>query len=157
MPFDKIDRAILSALQKDGRTSNVQLAEQIGLSESACLRRVKALEQSGVIDRYVMLMDEAAAGRPDVVFVQVELNSQQKETLRRFEEAVKHVPEIMECYLMSGDQDYMLRVNVRDARDYERVHMEQITSLPGVSRIKSNFTLRTVLKKTEIPLDLADD
>jgi len=151
--FDKIDRAILTALQKDGRIPNVQLADKVGLSESACLRRVKALEASGVIDRYVMLMDEAAAGRPDCVFVQVELNNQQKETLRRFEDSVRRVPEIMECYLMSGDQDYMLRVNVKDARDYERVHMEQITGLPGVSRIKSNFTLRTVLKKTEIPLN----
>ena len=152
MELDPIDRAILEHLQIDGRLSNVDLSKLVGLSESACLRRVKVLEELGVIDQYVMLMNQVAAGKPDNVFVQVTLNSQQQETLHKFEDAVKHVPEVMECYLMSGDQDYMLRVIVRDARDYERIHMQVLTSLPEVSRIKSNFALRKVLKKTQIEL-----
>lgn len=152
MELDPIDRAILEHLQIDGRLSNVDLSKLVGLSESACLRRVKNLEELGVIDQYVMLMNQVAAGKPDNVFVQVTLNSQQQETLHKFEDAVKHVPEVMECYLMSGDQDYMLRVIVRDARDYERIHMQVLTSLPEVSRIKSNFALRKVLKKTQIEL-----
>lgn len=150
--LDKIDRAILKHLQNDGRLSNVELSKLVGLSESACLRRVKNLEDEQIIGRYAMLMNEAAAGKPDSVFVQVTLESQQQHTLEKFEQAVKTVPEVMECYLMSGDQDYMLRVIVRDARDYERIHMQQLTSLPGVSRIKSNFALRKVLKKTQIEL-----
>ncbi|MCK5042375.1 MAG: Lrp/AsnC family transcriptional regulator [Sphingomonadales bacterium] len=150
--LDNIDRAILNNLQNDGRLSNVELSKLVGLSESACLRRVKNLEENDIIGKYVMLMNQAAAGKPDNVFVQVTLNSQQQETLLKFEDAVKHVPEVMECYLMSGDQDYMLRVVVKDARDYERIHMTVLTSLPEVSRIKSNFALRKVLKKTQIEL-----
>ncbi len=148
---DRIDRAILRNLQSDGKLSNVLLADKVGLSESACLRRVKNLEANGFIDRYVMLVDAAAVGRPGVVFVQVTLDSQQQESLKAFEAAVVDVPEVMECYLMSGDQDYMLRVVVKDPVDYEHIHME-LTRLPGVSRVKSNFGLRTVLKKTQIPL-----
>lgn len=149
--IDKIDRAILTALQKNGRLSNVQLAAEVGLSESACLRRVRALEENGVIDRYVMLVDQAAIGKPGNVFVRVSLEGQQKEKLTGFEKAIRDVPEVMECFLMSGDVDYLLRIIVRNAADYERLHNE-ITSLPGVMRIHSSFALRTVLKKTEIPI-----
>lgn len=149
---DKIDRTILSALQKDGRLTNVQLAELAGLSESACLRRVRLLEQGGIIERYVMLVNQGAIGKPGNVFVRVTLDGQQREKLAAFEEAVREVPEAMECYLMSGDVDYLLRVIVRDTDDYVRLH-NKLTGLPGVLRVQSSFALRTVLSKTELPLD----
>lgn len=149
---DQIDRAILGLLQKNGRLSNVQLAEKVGLSESACLRRVRLLEQSGIIDRYVMLVNPAAIGKPGTVFVRVTLEGQQKEKLQQFEEAIGGVPEVMECYLMSGDFDYILRVIVRDNADYMRVH-DKLTGLPGVLRVQSSFALRTVRKTTELALN----
>lgn len=148
---DKIDRAILTELQRDGRLSNVQLAELVGLSESACLRRVRMLEQSGIIDRYVMLVDQGAVGKPGNVFVRVTLDGQQREKLSSFEEAIGTVPEVMECYLMSGDVDYLLRVIVKDTDDYLRLH-NKLTGLPGVLRVQSSFALRTVVSKTSLPL-----
>ncbi len=151
--LDAIDRAILKNLQLDGKLSNVQLAQAVGLSESACLRRVKILEESGLIAGYVMLLNQDKTHKPNNVFIQVTLESQQHEILQAFEEAVQNVPEVMECYLMSGDQDYLLRVVVRDARDYERIHTHQLTTLPGVARVQSNFALRTVCKTTEIPVE----
>ncbi len=150
-PFDLIDRKILSALQQDGRLSNVQLAEKIGLSESACLRRVKLLESSGVIDRYVMLLDQAAIGRPGTVFVQVTLEGQQQEKLQNFETEIGKVEDVLECYLMSGASDYLLKIIVRDNEDYLRVH-NRLTCLPGVLRVQSSFALKTVIKKTELPI-----
>ena len=150
--IDKIDRAILRVLQKDGRVPNVQLADQVGLSESACLRRVRLLEQSGIIDRYVMLINQAAVGKPGNVFVRVTLEGQQKEKLQQFEKTVAAVPEVMECYLMSGDFDYLLRVIIKDNLDYMRVH-DKLTGLPGVLRVQSSFALRTVRKTTELALD----
>ncbi len=149
--FDKIDLAILESLQNNGRISNNDLAELIGLSPSACLRRVKSLEESGVIDQYVALVQQSAAGLPDDVFVQITVEKQTREKLAEFERKVRECPQIMECYLMSGDADYLLRVVVSDASDYEHLHMEVLTALPGVSQIKSNFSLRTVTKKTSIP------
>ena len=150
--IDQIDRAILSVLQKNGRLSNVQLAEQVGLSESACLRRVRLLEQSGIIDSYVMLINQAAIGKPGNVFVRVTLEGQQKEKLQYFEESVSAVPEVMECYLMSGDFDYLLRVIIKDNADYMRLH-DKLTGLPGVLRVQSSFALRTVRKTTELSLE----
>jgi len=150
--IDQIDRTILNVLQKNGRLSNVQLAEQIGLSESACLRRVRLLEQSGIIDSYVMLINQAAIGKPGNVFVRVTLEGQQKEKLQHFEESVSAVPEVMECYLMSGDFDYLLRVIIKDNADYMRLH-DKLTGLPGVLRVQSSFALRTVRKTTELSLD----
>ena len=150
--IDQIDRAILGVLQKNGRLSNVQLAEQVGLSESACLRRVRLLEQSGIIDSYVMLINQAAIGKPGNVFVRVTLEGQQKEKLQYFEESVSAVPEVMECYLMSGDFDYLLRVIIKDNADYMRLH-DKLTGLPGVLRVQSSFALRTVRKTTELSLE----
>lgn len=149
--FDKIDLAILNSLQNNGRISNNDLANWVGLSPSACLRRVKSLETSGVIDQYVAIVHQSAAGLPDNVFVQITVEKQTKEKLAEFEIKVRECPQIMECYLMSGDADYLLRVVVSDASDYERLHMDVLTALPGVSQIKSNFSLRTVTKKTSIP------
>jgi len=150
--IDEIDRSILNHLQKQGRLSNVQLAEAVGLSESACLRRVKILEESGVIDRYVMLINQGAIGKSGNVFVRVSLDGQQREKLAAFENEIANVSEVMECYLMSGDFDYLLRVITKDNNDYVRVH-NKLTSLPGVMRVQSSFALRTVMKKTEVPLD----
>jgi Lrp/AsnC family leucine-responsive transcriptional regulator len=152
LTVDVIDQRILSELQKDGRLSNVQLAEKVGLSESACLRRVRLLEQSGIIDRYVMLIDQAAIGKPGNVFVQVTLEGQQQEKLKLFADEIGKVKDVMECYLMSGASDYLLRVIVRDNADYMRVH-NRLTSLPGVLRVQSSFALKTVVRKTELLLD----
>ena len=150
--LDRIDRSILHELQLNGRLSNAALAEQVALSESACLRRVKHLEESGFIRGHVTLVDQSKAGYPDNVFVRITLHSQQRNDLSAFEHAVRKIPEVMECYLMSGDADYLLRVIVADARDYERLHSQHLTSLPGVARVHSSFALRTVAKKTEIPI-----
>ena len=149
---DRIDRSILHWLQQDGRLSNAALAAHVNLSESACLRRVKALEQSGYLCNYVGLVDQALAGYPDNVFVQITLHSQQQDDLAEFESEVAKLPEVMECHLMSGDADYLLRVIVADARDYERLHSQFLTRLPGVARVHSSFALRTVIKKTEVPI-----
>ena len=152
MQLDAIDRHILRALQGDGRLANVDLAARVHLSPSACLRRVRALEEAGVIERYTMLVNPEAVGIPGVVFAEIMLESQQQLDLDRFEAAVREVPEIMECYLVTGEYDYVLRVAARDTVDYERIHHEHLTKLPGVARVKTSFTLRTVSKKTELPL-----
>lgn len=148
--LDAIDQKLLHELQINGRISNVALAEQVHLSTAACLRRVRNLEESGLIKGFVALVDQSIAGYPEDVFVQITLNSQQKLDLLNFEQEVIKHPEVMECYLMSGPADYLLRVIVADARDYERLHSEYLTSLPGVDRVQSNFALRTVVKRTEI-------
>jgi Lrp/AsnC family leucine-responsive transcriptional regulator len=152
--LDKIDHAVIKYLQNDGRISNSDLSEKVGLSQSACLRRVKALEKQGIIEGYVAVMDQAAAGLTDNVFVQITVEKQTKELLFEFEKIVRQCPQIIECYLMSGDADYLLRVIVSDASDYEKLHMDVLTTLPGVSNIKSNFSLRTVTKKNEIQFNL---
>ena len=136
----------------NGRISNAELAATVHLSESACLRRVKRLEESDLISGYFCLLDQSSAGFPDNVFVQITLNSQQHDDLVAFEDEVARHPEVMECYLMSGPADYLLRVIVRDARDYERLHRHTLTRLPGVDRVQSNFSLRTVVKRTELPV-----
>ena len=152
MKIDRTDRAILHALQLDGRLSNVNLANKINLSESACLRRVKLLEKAGVVERYSMLVNQAAVGLPGNVFVEISLAQQQQDELDTFEERVLQLPEVMECYLMSGDYDYLLRVVVADAADYERIHHQHLTRLPGVAKVRSSFALRTVTKTNELPI-----
>ena len=139
-------------LQRDGRLSDAALADRVNLSESACLRRTRQLEDSGILAGYVALVDQSRAGYPSDVFVQITLTSQQQLDLANFERAVRDLDEVMECYLMSGDSDYLLRVIVADARDYERIHSQYLTRLPGVDRVHSSFALRTVMKKTEVPL-----
>lgn len=153
--MDRIDRKIIDELQADGRLTNTELASRIALSESACLRRVRALEESGLIRGYVALLDQSTAGFPDNVFVQITLNGQQQDELAAFEAAVRDIPEVMECYLMSGDYDYLLRVIVADSRDYERLHSQHLTRLPNVDRVRSSFALRTVIKSTRITLPQA--
>ncbi len=153
--IDNIDHSILSALQRNGKLSNVQLAQKVGLSESACLRRVKMLEESGIIDRYVLLIDQEAIGIPGTVFVRVTLEGQQQDKLQAFERAIINIEEVMECYLMSGDSDYVLRVICRDSSDYKKVHT-RLTNLPGVLRVHSSFALRTIIKKTELPIPITE-
>ena len=148
MTFDRIDRRILNELQQDGRIANADLAEKIGLSPSACLRRVRALEESGVIDSYVALLDQTRIGRSLEIFVEISLTAQTSEALTRFEDAVARSPEIMECHLMAGDADYLLRIAAADPMDFERIHRDHLTRLPGVSRMRSSFAIRTVSRKT---------
>jgi DNA-binding Lrp family transcriptional regulator len=152
MALDRYDRLILEALQRDGRISNVQLAQQVNLSESACLRRVRALEEAGLINRYAALLNQKQAGLPGNVFVQIGLQREVESDLAAFEDAVREIPEVMECYLMSGEFDYLVRVVVSDMADFERIHKESLTRLPGVSRVNSSFAIRTVQRKTELPL-----
>ena len=149
--MDKIDKAILIALQQDGKISNSELAKKVALSESACLRRVKNLWESNVILNTYAQVNPQAVGLPTSVFVRVSLDTQQDDSLEKFEASVKTVPEVMECYLMSGDVDYILRVVVKDAADYERIH-HSLIRLPGVARVHSSFALRTVLKRNSLPL-----
>lgn len=152
MKLDKFDRSILSTLQKDGRISNVDLAELVSLSESACLRRVRRLEEKGFIERYVALLDQRQAGLSGNVFVHIALHREEQSELAAFEAAVQNLPEVMECYLMTGEFDYLLRVVVSDMADFERVHNESLTRLPGVARVNSSVAIRTVRKTTELPL-----
>jgi DNA-binding Lrp family transcriptional regulator len=153
MSLDRYDKLILDALQKDGRISNVQLAGMVSLSESACLRRVRALEGSGVIDRYAALVSQQKVGLSGNVFVHIGLHREEESELAAFEEAVKNIPEVMECFLMTGEFDYLLRVVVSDMADFERLHRDSLTRLPGVARVNSSVTIRTVQKKTELPLN----
>ncbi len=152
MQLDPVDIAILNELQENGRLTNAELAERAGLSPSACHRRVKALEQDGIIDRYVAILSQEALGRGITVYVQVTLDNQKRDTLTAFEQAVEQVPEVMECYLMSGEADYLVRVLVRDANDYERVHREVLSALPGVARLHSSFSIRKVFSRTQMPV-----
>ncbi|KQT50970.1 hypothetical protein ASG43_06905 [Aureimonas sp. Leaf454] len=143
--LDTIDRNILRLLRLDGRISNARLAEAVGLSQSACLRRVHLLEERGVIRGYTAIVagpDEAGA---IVAIVRITLDRQSEDYLDRFEAAVRRHPEIRECYLMTGDADYILRVEARNAGDYETVHKEVLSRLPGVSRIHSSIAIRSVL------------
>lgn len=152
MKLDRYDKKILEALQRDGRISNVQLANDVSLSESACHRRVRALEEAGMIDRYAALLAQSKVGLPGNVFVNIGLHREVEADLTAFEDAVREIPEVMECYLMSGEFDYLLRLVVSDMADFERIHKESLTRLPGVARVNSSFGIRTVQRKTELPL-----
>lgn len=150
--LDGFDRKLLTLLQRRGRASYVDMAEAVNLSESACLRRVRALEEAGVISRYAAVIDERAVGLPLSVFVTVTLSSQAEATLSAFEKAVANVREVAECYLMTGGSDYLLRLVVRDVDDLERVHAQELTRIPGVVRVSSSIALRAVVKRAELPL-----
>ena len=150
--LDAIDRRILTALQADARISNAALAEAVGLSPSPCLRRVRALERGGVVKGYAALLEAAEVGLPISVFVQVTLERQIEQALETFETAIQDRPEVMECYLMTGDADYLLRVVVSDLTAYERFLKEHLTRVPGVASIKSSFALNQVKYSTALPL-----
>jgi len=157
MNLDSTDRRILEALQPNGRLSNVELASRVHLSESACLRRVKALEDTGVIQGYRASVDPVRVGLPDNVFVSVGLASQGQADLDAFEDAARQVPEVMECYLMTGDFDYLLRVVAAGAADYERIHRQHLTRLPSVARVHSSFALRVVEDSAGLPMTRGHD
>lgn len=142
--MDTTDKIILSQLQRQGNLPLSDLAEKAGLSASSCHRRVKALEAKGIITGYNAAIDRKALGLANEFFVEVSLTGQSEDTLEKFEKAVQRVPEILECHLMSGQFDYLLRVVARDAEDYERIHRTRIGRLPGVQRIQSMLALRTV-------------
>jgi len=150
--LDAIDRQILDALQRDGRIANVALAAQVHLSPSACLRRVKALEDAGVIDRYVALLNPRAVGRHGTSWTIVNVENTQPALLDAFEQAVKDAPEILDCFYVAGANDYLLRFAYRDAEDLERLHAEVLPRLPGVVRSNSMLVLRTVKKTTALTL-----
>jgi Lrp/AsnC family leucine-responsive transcriptional regulator len=148
------DRQILELLQENARLSNVALARRVGLSPSACLRRVQALEAQGYIRRYVTLLDPVRVGLGVSIFIQVSLEKKDESSLKRFEKAMTRRPEVMECYLMTGDSDYLLRVVVTDVAEFERFLMEHVTKIPGIATIKSSFTLKQVKYTTALPVDV---
>lgn len=150
--IDDTDRRILTALQRDGRMSHAELSDLVNLSPSACHRRVQRLEQSGVITGYVALLNRRAVGRQTTVFVEITLSSQSDETLDAFEKAVSRVPEVLECHLMTGSADYLVKVAVADSEDFAEMHRRSLASLPGVAQIQSSFALRTVRRTTALPL-----
>ena len=145
--LDRLDKKLLSLLQADGRISNTELAQRIGLSQSACLRRVQRLEEAGVIEAYGALLSAAKLGKPETVFIEITLAGQSEAMLDAFERAVAANPEILECHLMAGEYDYLLRVAVADSADYERLHRKQLTTLPHVARIHTHFALRRVARR----------
>ena len=150
--LDDLDRKILAELQKNARISNVELARTVGLSPSPCLRRVKTLEKLGVIDGYVSLLNQSAVGFPVSVFVNVTLERQIEAALEHFENEIKKRPEVVECYLMTGDADYLLRVVTGDLQDYQQFLVNYLTRIPGVRSIKSSFSLKQVSFRTALPL-----
>ena len=150
--LDAIDRRILAALQENARIANTELAAAVGLSPAPCLRRVRALEEDGVIRKHVSLVNPGAVGLPVSVFVSISLERQVEEALKRFERVILARPEVMECYLMTGDADYLLRVVCADLAAYERFVLDHLTKVPGVSSIRSSFALKQVKYSTALPL-----
>jgi DNA-binding Lrp family transcriptional regulator len=144
--LDDTDRSLLRLLRADGRMSNAALAEAVGLSPSACLRRLRLLEHRGVIRGYTAIIAEAPVRDGVTVIVQITLERQTDDSMQRFEVAVRRCPEVRECYLMTGMSDYPLRVEARDAADYERIHKDSLSRLPGVARIQSSFAIRSVVR-----------
>lgn len=151
--FDAIDRALLEVLQVDARLTNLELAERVHLSPSACLRRVKALEEGGVIAQYVALVDPKTVGRHGTSYTIVNLEKLTRSTMETFEQAIRAVPEIHDCFYVAGTNDYLLRFTYRDAEDLEHFHSHVLSSLPGVTRSNSMLVLRTVKKTTALPID----
>ena len=150
--LDEIDRRILTELQRNARLTNQELASRVGVSPSPCWRRVRALEEAGVIRGYAALVNPAALGLAVRVFTNVSLERQEQDQLQVFEAAVAQWPEVMECYLMTGDADYLLRVVVADLAAYERFLMQKLTRIPGIASIKSSFALRSVRYRTDLPV-----
>lgn len=150
--LDAVDRKILRELQEDGKLTNVALAARVHLSPSPCLARVKALENDGVILRYAALLDPNEVGLGVSVFIQIRLDKQIESALRTFEQAIDERPEVMECYLMTGESDYLLRVVVPDVPALERFIVDVLSHIPGVANIRSGFALKQVKYKTALPI-----
>ncbi|MBQ0805787.1 Lrp/AsnC family transcriptional regulator [uncultured Sulfitobacter sp.] len=152
MALDDIDRRILTALQRKGRMSNSDLSEQVHLSPSACHRRVQQLETEGYIQGYVALLNARKMGVPTTVFVEITLQGQADEVLDSFEKAVSLIPAVLECHLMAGSADYLLKVVAEDTEDFARIHRQFLARLPGVGQMQSSFALRTVRNTTALPV-----
>ena len=150
--LDSIDRKLLTALQRRGRMSNAELSEQVNLSPSACHRRVQRLEAEGYIRDYVALLDPRKLGVPTTVFVEITLSGQADELLEAFEKGVRRIPDVLECHLMAGSADYLLKVVAEDTEDFARIHRQYLARLPGVGQMQSSFALRTVCKTTALPV-----
>jgi DNA-binding Lrp family transcriptional regulator len=145
MTLDKIDQRLIAVLRQDGRISNARLAEQVGLSASACLRRMRQLEASGIILGYRAIVQTASPSRRAVFIAEILLERQTDEYFSRFEAEIRRFPDVLECYLMTGDYDYLVRVEAADPADYERIHRDQLARLPGVARIRTSFAIRRVV------------
>lgn len=152
MSIDQTDRRILQVLQKQGRISNAELSEQVNLSASACHRRVQRLESEGYIRNYVALLDARKMQVPTTVFVEITLQGQADELLEAFEKAVARIPDVLECHLMAGTADYLLKVVAENTEDFARIHRQHLARLPGVAQMQSSFALRTVFKTTALPV-----
>ncbi|MDT1060586.1 Lrp/AsnC family transcriptional regulator [Paracoccus sp. CPCC 101403] len=150
--IDATDRRILTVLQRDGRITNAELAAEVSLSPSACHRRVQRLEEMGMIRGYVALLDARKLERPTTVFVEITLSGQADELLEAFEREVRKIPDVLECHLMAGSADYLLKVVARDTDDFARIHRQRLTKLPGVAQMHSSFSLRTVAFTTALPV-----
>lgn len=150
--LDATDNRILAALQRDGRMTNADLAQKVNLSASACHRRVQRLEEEGVIKGYVALLDLRKVDLPTTVFVEITLSGQADELLEAFERAVRTIPNVLECNLMAGSADYLLKVVAQDTDDFARIHRQQLAKLPGVAQMQSSFSLRTVAFTTALPV-----
>ncbi|MDO5605844.1 MAG: Lrp/AsnC family transcriptional regulator [Paracoccus sp. (in: a-proteobacteria)] len=149
---DATDRRILVILQKEGRITNAELSARVNLSASACFRRVQRLEHEGLIRSYVALLDRRRIGRPATVFVEITLSEQGEDRLEAFERAVRAIPDLLECHLMAGTADYLLKLAVQDTDDFARIHRQHLSRLPGVAQMHSSFALRTVAETTALPL-----
>ena len=152
MSLDTMDRRLLGALQKRGRISNAELAEQVNLSASACHRRVQRLEAEGYISGYVALLDARKMRVPATVFVEITLSTQADDVLEAFETAVARIPDVLECHLTAGKADYILKIVAEDTEDFARIHRQYLTRLPGVAQMQSSFALRTVFQTTALPV-----
>ena len=151
-PIDAIDRKIVAALQEDGRMTTQDLADRVGLSASPCARRVRLLEEAGIIKGYVAVVDQGKVGLPISVFASVKLERQREEELDRFSQAILRWPEVADCYLMTGQRDYLLRIVVPDLESYERFLKDTLTRLKGVASIESSFALGQVKRSNVLPL-----
>jgi len=152
MSLDTTDRKILAALQRKGRMSNSELSDKANLSPSACHRRVQRLEAEGYIKDYVALLDARKMNVPTTVFVEITLQGQAEEVLEAFERAVARIPDVLECHLMAGTADYILKVVAENTEDFARIHRQYLSRLPGVAQMQSSFALRTVFKTTALPV-----
>ncbi|MFL2799742.1 MAG: Lrp/AsnC family transcriptional regulator [Paracoccaceae bacterium] len=150
--IDNIDIRILKILQKTGRITNFDLSEEINLSSSACHRRVSRLEADKIIKHYVAILDPIKIGLSTTVFVEITLNGQTDEVLDKFEEEIKKIPNVLECNLMAGSADYLLKVVAKDTDDFAKIHRESLSRLPGVAQIQSSFSLKTVFRGTDFPV-----
>jgi len=152
LELDAIDRHILNALQRDARLQNVELAKEVGLSPSPCLRRVRLLEEAGVIERYVAVLNAAKIGKGLTVFTRVWLTGQDAETVNNFTEAVLRLPEVVECHLMAGDCDFLLRIVAADLDDYRQFQIKYLTRIKGVQSVKTEIPMQRIKLTSQLPV-----